>query len=155
MTTGARQMKKSLKQRFRESFGAFMYGRNGMDRLSQFMLYLSMFLMIVSAILFSALRRSSIAAAILEYAAIVILIFSYFRAFSRKVEKRHKENLKYLNAIYPISNWFRLRRQRFEMRENYKLFLCPKCKTTLRVPKGKGRINLTCPKCQTKFAGKS
>ncbi len=148
-------MKKSLKQRFRESFGAFMYGRNGMDQLSQFMLYLSLFLMIVSVILLSAFRRSSIASTILDYAAIVILIFSYFRAFSHKVEKRRKENLKYLNAIHPISNWFRLRRQRFEMRENYKLFLCPKCKTTLRVPKGKGRINLTCPRCHTKFEGKS
>ena len=148
-------MKKSLKQRFRESSGAFMYGRNGMDQLSQFMLYLSLFLMIVSVILLSAFRRSSIASTILDYAAIVILIFSYFRAFSHKVEKRRKENLKYLNAIHPISNWFRLRRQRFEMRENYKLFLCPKCKTTLRVPKGKGRINLTCPRCHTKFEGKS
>lgn len=155
MATGALQMKKSLKQRFRESFGAFMYGRNGMDQLSQFMLYLSLFLMIVSVILLSAFRRSSIASTILDYAAIVILIFSYFRAFSHKVEKRRKENLKYLNAIHPISNWFRLRRQRFEMRENYKLFLCPKCKTTLRVPKGKGRINLTCPRCHTKFEGKS
>ena len=148
-------MKKNLKQRFQESAGTFMYGRNGMDRLSQFMLYLSLFLMIVSVILLSAFRRSSIASTILDYAAIVILIFSYFRAFSHKVEKRRKENLKYLNAIHPISNWFRLRRQRFEMRENYKLFLCPKCKTTLRVPKGKGRINLTCPRCHTKFEGKS
>ena len=148
-------MKKSLKQRFQENFGTFMYGRNGIDQLSQFMLYLSLFLMIVSVILLSAFRRSSIASTILDYAAIVILIFSYFRAFSHKVEKRRKENLKYLNAIHPISNWFRLRRQRFEMRENYKLFLCPKCKTTLRVPKGKGRINLTCPRCHTKFEGKS
>ena len=148
-------MKKSLKQRFQENFGTFMYGRNGMDQLSQFMLYLSLFLMIVSVILLSAFRRSSIASTILDYAAIVILIFSYFRAFSHKVEKRRKENLKYLNAIYPISNWFRLKRQRFEMRKNYKLFLCPKCKTTLRVPKGKGRINLTCPRCHTKFEGKS
>ena len=41
------------------------------------------------------------------------------------------------------------------MTKDYKLFTCPTCKTTLRVPKGKGRINLTCPKCQTKFAGKS
>ena len=148
-------MKKSLKQRFQENFGTFMYGRNGMDQLSQFMLYLSLFLMIVSVVLLSAFRRSSIASTILDYAAIVILIFSYFRAFSHKVEKRRKENLKYLNAIHPISNWFRLRRQRFEMRENYKLFLCPKCKTTLRVPKGKGRINLTCPRCHTQFEGKS
>ena len=148
-------MKKNLKQRFQESAGTFMYGRNGMDRLSQFMLYLSLLLLIVSAILFSVSSGSNISATILQYAAIVILILSYFRAFSRKVEKRHKENLKYLNAIYPISNWFRLRRQRFKMRKNYKLFLCPKCKTTLRVPKGKGRINLTCPRCHTKFEGKS
>ena len=148
-------MKKSLKQRFQENFGTFMYGRNGMDQLSQFMLYLSLFLMIVSVILLSAFRRSSIASTILDYAAIVILIFSYLRAFSHKVEKRRKENFKYLNAIYPISNWFRLKRQRFEMRKNYKLFLCPKCKTTLRVPKGKGRINLTCPRCHTRFEGKS
>ena len=148
-------MKKSLKQRFVENFGKFMYGRNGMDQLSQFMLYFSLFLMILSGILFSAFSRSSVFATILEFAAVILLISGYFRAFSRKIEKRRKENSQYLKMIYPISNWFRLRRQRFKMRKNYKLFLCPQCKTTLRVPNGKGRINLTCPKCHTKFEGKS
>ena len=54
-------MKKNLKQRFQESAGTFMYGRNGMDRLSQFMLYLSLLLLIVSAILFSVSSGSDLA----------------------------------------------------------------------------------------------
>ena len=148
-------MKKSLKQRFRESFGAFMYGRNGMDRLSQFMLYLSLLLLIVSAILFSVSSGSNISATILQYAAVLLLVLGYFRAFSRNLVKRRNENLQYMKIVYPISNWFRSKRQRLKMRKNYKLFTCPTCKTTLRIPKGKGRVCLTCPRCHSKFEGKS
>jgi len=148
-------MKKSLKQRFQESAGTFMYGRNGMDRLSQFMLYFSLFLLIASAILFSLLSGNNISATILQYAAVVLLVLSYFRAFSRNLVKRRNENSQYLKTVYPISNWFRSKRHRLEMRKNYKFFTCPDCKTTLRVPRGKGRINLTCPRCHAKFKGRS
>ena len=148
-------MKKNLKQRFQESAGTFMYGRNGMDRLSQFMLYLSLLLLIVSAILFSVSSGSNISATILQYAAVLLLVLGYFRAFSRNLVKRRNENLQYLKTVYPISNWFRSKRQRLKMRKNYKLFTCPTCKTTLRIPKGKGRVCLTCPRCHSKFEGKS
>ena len=148
-------MKKNLKQRFQESAGTFMYGRNGMDRLSQFMLYLSLLLLIVSAILFSVSSGSNISATILQYAAVLLLVLGYFRAFSRNLVKRRNENLHYLKTVYPIRNWFRSRRHRREMCKNYKLFTCPDCKTTLRVPRGKGRIRLTCPSCHAKFEGKS
>lgn len=148
-------MKKNIKQKFQESAGTFMYGRNGMDQLSQFLLYLSLFFLIVSTILFSVLSGNTISATILQYAAIVILVLSYFRAFSRNLVKRRNENLQYLKTVYPISNWFRSKRQRLKMRKNYKLFTCPSCKTTLRVPKGKGLVRLTCPRCHAKFEGKS
>ena len=148
-------MKKSLKQRYQESAGTFMYGRNGMDQLSQFLLYLSLFFLIVSAILFSVLSGNTISATILQCAAIMILVLSYFRAFSRNLVKRRNENLQYMKIVYPISNWFRSKRQRLKMRKNYKLFTCPTCKTTLRIPKGKGRVCLTCPRCHSKFEGKS
>ncbi len=34
---------------------------------------------------------------------------------------------------------------------NYNFFTCPRCRAALRVPKGKGRIKITCPKCGEKF----
>ena len=80
-----------------------MYGRNGMDRLSQFMLYLSLLLLIVSAILFSVSSGSNISATILQYAAVLLLVLGYFRAFSRNLVKRRNENLQYMKIVYPIS----------------------------------------------------
>ena len=148
-------MKKTIKQRLQESSATFMYGRNGMDRLSQFMLNLSLLLLIVSAILFSVVSRNDVSATILQYPAVVLLVLGYFRAFSRNLVKRRNENQQYLKTVYPISNWFHSKRQRLIMRKNYKLFTCPSCKTTLRVPKGKGLVRLTCPKCHAKFEGKS
>ena len=148
-------MKKNFQQKFQEKATTFMAGRNGIDHLAKFMFYFSFTLLIVSTILISASNKSTTAAAILQYSALAVLILSYARTFSRNLAKRQNENLRYLKITYPIRNWFISRKNRLKMRKDYKLFTCPTCKTTLRVPKGKGRINLTCPKCQTKFAGKS
>ncbi|MEA4914689.1 MAG: hypothetical protein VB061_08980 [Christensenella sp.] len=148
-------MKKSWKQNIQERVGTFMYGRYGMDPLSQFMLGFSLVVLILSAVLFSLFSEPSIAVYILQFAALAILMLSYFRIFSRNIEKRRRENDRYMKLIYPFRNWFRSRQQRFKMRKDYKLFTCPTCKTTLRVPRGKGRIYLTCPKCKTRFEGKS
>jgi len=148
-------VKQSRKQSLQKYFGTLMNGRNGMDQLSRFMLYLSLFLLIVSIILFSLLNKGITIATIIQYAAIAVLVLSYARAFSHNVKKRSKENLRFLQIVNPINQWFHSKRYRLEMRKSYKFFTCPGCKATLRVPKGKGRINLTCPKCQTKFEGKS
>ena len=148
-------MKKNYKQSFQEKATVFMAGRNGMDHLAKFMFYFSFALLIVSTILIAVSGSKAVAATILEYLAFAILILGYARAFSRKLDKRRSENLRYLKIVYPIRNWFASKKNRLAMRKNYRLFTCPTCKTTLRVPKGKGKINLTCPKCQTKFAGKS
>jgi len=148
-------MKKNFRQSFQEKATVFMAGRNGMDYLARFMLYFSLALLILSTILVAISKNNATAATILEYLAFLILILSYARSFSRKLDKRRNENLRYLKIVYPIRNWFTSKKNRLKMRKDYKLFTCPTCKTTLRVPKGKGRINLTCPKCQTKFAGKS
>lgn len=148
-------MKKNLKQRIQENIGTFMYGRAGMDQLTRFLLCLSLLFLFASMILIFLSNRNAASATILQYAAVAVLVLIYTRAFSRNVEKRHKENLQFLKAVYPITSWFRSWQHRLEMRKNCKLFTCPTCKTTLRVPKGKGRINLTCPRCHTKFGGKS
>lgn len=148
-------MKKNFKQDLQEKAAVFMAGRNGMDHLARFMMYISFALLIVSTILISVSNKNATVAIILEYTGFAILLLSYVRSFSRKLDKRRSENLRYLKIVYPIRNWFASKKNRFKMRKTYKLFTCPTCKTTLRVPKGKGKINLTCPKCQTKFAGKS
>ncbi|MCD7981014.1 MAG: zinc-ribbon domain-containing protein [Clostridiales bacterium] len=43
------------------------------------------------------------------------------------------------------------RRAQREQRKIYKFYMCPHCSQKVRVPKGKGRIEITCPKCRTTF----
>ena len=148
-------LQQKFQQKLQKSAETFLRGRNGMDPLSRFLLYCSLFLLLVSVILFSVSRNSATAAKIVQFAAVAVLTLSYIRALSRNIENRSKENVRFLKTVHPMVNWFQRKRRRFDMRRNYKLFCCPGCKTTLRVPKGKGRLNLTCPKCHTKFKGKS
>ena len=72
------------------------------------------------------------------------MVYAYFRILSKKVYKRTQENKKYLGAI-------NMTKTRWKQRKTHKFYRCPKCKTWLRVPKGRGKITITCVKCSTKF----
>lgn len=75
--------------------------------------------------------------------------------FSRNVYKRSGENTKFLRMTYPVTSRFKSWKNRWRDRKTHKYLKCPHCKQQLRVPKGKGEITVTCPKCHTKFDGKS
>ena len=75
--------------------------------------------------------------------------------FSRNIYKRQAENAKYLKAKFRLTNGLRLRKERWSQRRDYKFFTCPACHTTLRVPRGKGKINIVCRKCGNSFQGKT
>ena len=87
--------------------------------------------------------------------AMLLLGLCYFRMFSRNVYKRREENGKYMRLKYKVSAWLRLRKERWVQRKDYKFFTCPSCKTTLRVPRGHGKIKIVCRKCGASFTGKS
>lgn len=120
----------------------FMYGRNGADDLSRALLLLSIIVLLPSSFIKNNIR---IVFLVLFW---IIVIYSYYRMFSKKLYDRKKENDWYVGKI----NYIKLR---FSQRKNYRFFDCPKCKTHLRVPKGVGKITITCNKCGYQFDKKA
>lgn len=133
----------------REKLARFMVGRNGNDQLNLFLMGLALALLLIAAIFNDSLGRI---AYVLVFA---LLGYAYFRMFSRNIHKRQEENGKYIRARYRFSAAMRLRRERWVQRKDYKFFTCPSCKTTLRVPRGHGKLKIVCRKCGNSFTGKS
>ena len=131
-----------MKERLRK----VMQGRYGVDQLSNAMITLSVILVVISIF-----TKSSYA----NIAAMVILALSYFRIFSRNVYKRYDENTKFLNLMNPIKSKMYGVSNRVKHFRTHKFFKCPQCKQELRVPKGKGKIIVSCPKCHTKFEART
>ena len=129
-----------------------MYGRNGMDQMNQALL--RGYLVILVAQLIFGLLRLWIPARICESLLWVLMVFILFRMFSKNLTKRRAENTKFLNWWYPVKNRFAGAKQRRQDKE-HKYFTCKNCKTICRVPVGKGKIEITCPKCGRKIIGKS
>ncbi len=131
-----------MKQKFQQ----FMSGRYGADQLSRLLMVITLVVLVLS--MFRPLR-------FLYIVAMVVLVYTYFRMFSRNVEKRYAENQKYLNWKYRLVVKKDQRKKRWAQRKTYHFYKCPNCKQTVRVPRGKGNICITCPKCRTEFVKKS
>lgn len=122
-----------------------MYGRYGSD-------FLNLFLLVV-AIVFSIIIRFT-PVWYLGYLSYIPIGFALFRMFSRNIYKRQAENQKFLQISAPVIKWFRTKSARAKD-SAHKYYACPKCKQTCRVPSGKGKIQITCPKCGEKFIKKT
>ena len=133
----------------RERLARFMAGRNGNDQLNNFLLILEMILILLSIFIPGRVGKY------LYIAVLALLVYIYFRMFSRNITKRREENGKYIRLIYRIDAAYRVRRERWVQRKDYKFFTCPSCRTTLRVPRGKGQIRIVCRKCGNTFTGKT
>ncbi len=127
----------------------FMAGRNGNDAFNRFLLVLILVLMLLSLFLPSGLSR------ITYFLTIVLLGYSYFRMFSRNIYKRQTENAWYWEKRSRVVSSVRLLKERWLQRKDYRFFSCPSCRTTLRVPKGKGQIKIVCRKCGSSFVRKT
>ena len=127
-----------------------MAGRYGNDQLNRFVSILSL-VMMIGAIVLNGTRIGRVLWAI----ALVLLAIIYFRMFSRNLYKRSDENSRYMHFKYKFTSKVKMIRERWVQRKDYKFFTCPSCKTNLRVPKGKGKINIVCRKCGNSFQGKT
>ena len=116
----------------------FLYGRYGTDELNRFLTVLSLIFMLLALI--RPLR-------ILYLLALALLIWTYTRCFSRKIMKRQKENTAFLRIRNRISGFFILQKNKYRDRKTHRYLKCRACKAVLRVPKGKGHIDVTCPEC--------
>ncbi len=136
-----------------DRFRNFMRGRYGVDQLSNGLVFLFFIL-----ILIGILTRNTI----FTWIALIPMILSYYRMFSKNFSKRYNENRIYTNLMSPIydlldkiKGFFNRKIKRFKTRKEYKYFKCPNCKQELRVPRGRGEITVTCPKCKQSFDRKS
>lgn len=127
-------------------FKRFMVGRYGVDQLSNAMLVVSFIILIIN--IFAKIP-------LLNTLVLVIIIISYFRMFSKNINKRYIENAKFLNWWNPIRSKFGKTKKKVEQSKEYKFFKCPNCKQDIRVPKGKGRVIITCPTCKEDFEGRT
>ncbi len=127
----------------------FMAGRNGIDQLNLFLLGLDLVLLFVAS-----LFRGSVG--LLAYLPVFALMgYTYFRMLSRNTVRRREENGKYLRLRYKFSAAAKIQREKWVQRKDYKFYTCPSCKTTLRIPRGKGKLKIVCRKCGNSFEGKS
>ena len=126
-----------------------MVGRNGNDQLNLFLYAVDAVLLIAATLIGGQVGRWMFAAVL------VLLGYIYFRMFSRNLTKRREENGKFLRLLYSVQAGLKIRREKWVQRKDYKFFTCPSCKTTLRVPRGNGKIKIVCRKCGNSFTGKS
>lgn len=125
-------------RRIGDKLRQFMMGRYGTDKLNTVILMAGLIFCVLS-IFFRDLLISSILT-LLSYA---LMIWAIWRTLSRNTYKRYQENRRYLMLL-----------ERIKDRE-HKYFDCPRCRQPVRVPRGKGKISITCPKCREKFIRKT
>ncbi|MBQ2803570.1 MAG: hypothetical protein IJF07_06700 [Lachnospiraceae bacterium] len=123
----------------------FMIGRYGNDRLNQFLMIIALICMVISFFGADAFYMLAFA----------IMIYVYFRMFSRQIYKRSAENQRYLKYEMKLRGFLQKKKREFAQRKDYRIYKCPNCKQKLRVPKGRGRIAISCRKCGTEFIKKS
>lgn len=122
----------------------WMYGRYGQDELSICLAWVSFAILIIGMFV-----------PILYPLAFIPLVWSLFRCFSKNTHKRQQERYAYLRFKNKIKAAFRIRKRMWQERKTHKYYKCPSCKTWLRVPKGKGKIKITCSKCKTEITKKT
>ena len=133
----------SMKEKFRQ----FMSGRYGADQLNRF-LSIAVIALCVIMLFF---KNNATVGSILSLVTWGLLIYSIFRMFSRNYEKRSAENRRYLEIKNKITSKFDLIKRQIKDRKTHKYYSCPQCGKTVRVPKGKGKIRITCPNCANSF----
>ena len=131
---------------FKEKMRNFMIGRYGQDELGKFILSLALILLVINLFV-----KTSVLSAV----ALILIFYSYYRIFSRDTSARYAENKKFLDTIEPLRRKFFTSKNKYENRKVYKYIKCPNCKLEMKVPKGKGKIKVTCKSCGNKFIIKS
>lgn len=130
----------------RERIGKFMAGRYGMDQFNRFIYILGILFFLISA-----LSKQYICYMV----ALVLLTICMIRTLSKNHGKRYGENLIYLKYKNRIRFFFDKQWKKIKERKIYHIYKCPNCRQKIRIPRGKGRISVACPKCRTEFIKKS
>ena len=128
--------------KFKERLQQFMYGRYGMDGLGKFMSWTSIILLLCS-MLFGI--------DVLYFVAVALLVWCYFRMFSRNIQKRYQENCVYYRYVNIVGDFFKRQKSYMKQSKTHHIYKCPQCKQKIRIPKGKGKVAIRCQRCGTEF----
>ncbi len=128
----------ALARKIKSGFRNFMVGRYGTDKLNMTILVCGVVICLVS--LFIPVQGVKLG---MTFAAYGLLFWAMFRCFSRSTYKRYRENRKYLMFLDALKD------------REHRYYECPKCHQPVRVPRSKGKISITCPKCKEKFVKKT
>ena len=129
----------------RQRFSKFMQGRYGNDQLNKFLMIILMFCLALSFFAGNAFYLFGL----------FLLFYVYLRMLSRNIDKRSAENGIYLRFRDKIRNNFMRRKRTLLQRKTHHIYHCPSCKQKIRVPRGKGKVVVSCPKCGTEFVKRS
>ena len=132
----------------------FLYGRYGMDGLNIALVIFAFLLSIAVRIVIWFLVPYFWWMRFLYLVTYIPLAVAVFRAFSRNVGRRSRENEVFMGALRKITGRTRDRKVKVQDRE-HRYYKCPSCGAQLRVPKGKGKIRITCPQCRREFVKKT
>lgn len=137
--------------RLRDRFQRMMYGRYGSDQLGIACLVLYFVIWVISLFV-----RGTNWMRLLTPVSFLLVFIYFFRFMSRNIYKRQQENQKFLKVFMKARNYVKYIKLKFAERDGVKkLFRCPKCHQIIRVPKGRGKIAITCPKCRFEFIRRS
>ena len=124
--------------KLRSFFRRFMAGRYGTDKLNIAILTVGLVACLLGMILRLPLIRM-----LLTTLSWAMMFWAIFRSLSRNTYKRYRENRKYLRFLEQLKD------------REHRYYTCPRCRQPVRVPRGKGKIAITCPKCKEKFIKKT
>ena len=130
----------------REKIRQFMMGRYGTDGLNQFLSISSIVFILLT--LFTHFR-------LFTYVGFALLVWCYYRTFSRNIAKRTQENYQFYAIKDCLTGKVNGLKDQWANRKLYHYYRCPQCRQKLRVPRGRGRIQISCPRCGTQFIKKS
>ena len=130
----------------RDKIYRFMQGRYGTDDFYKFLFWVALIGIVINWFFKSQM---------LSFAVTLILVYAMYRVLSKKHSARYAENQRYLQATAKIRYWFDQQKKLMEERKYHHIYTCPKCRQKIRIPKGKGKIMIRCPKCHHEFLKRS
>lgn len=136
----------------RDKFNKFMQGRYGVDDFSRFIMGVALTLIILTMVVTMFNRNVG---SILDFLGIAAIVYAYFRILSRNIQQRYAENQKYLQVTSKFRLRFNKEKNLMKQRKTHHIYSCPGCGQKIRIPRGKGKIEIECPKCHTKFVKRS
>jgi hypothetical protein len=137
---------KNFFQKINIQMQQWMTGRYGMDELSAVISIVVLIGLILAC--FPKLRLMCIPT-------LILWAWSIFRCYSKNLDKRRKERDTYLRIVSRVRSWFSVKKKAWHERKTHRYYRCKQCHAVLRVPKGKGKIKITCPHCHSETIKKA